>query len=163
MISTIFTANSGSLNNGSAWVNRPHPGARPAKPIARLLPPAAGELVGHVVRLRREPAKMAAMDLLVHSAYLGGRMLSNEVRRLPSGELCDRISKWKRQEAAENAKCYAKHGVDHLWFADPATKTVDVLALDGATYRVIQSASNDKRVRLRPFTKQIDLAKLWKR
>jgi Uma2 family endonuclease len=58
---------------------------------------------------------------------------------------------------------YAKAGVGHLWFADPSTRTVDVLELDGKTYRAIKSASGDARIALPPFPRPIELAKLWKR
>jgi acetolactate synthase-1/2/3 large subunit len=41
---------------------------------------------------------------------------ANEVGRPPNAPLCDHLSKWKRQELAENSKCYAKCGVDPMLF-----------------------------------------------
>jgi hypothetical protein len=63
---------------GSAWLNRRHPGSLPAAPIRRLLRRKLVELARHARRARREEAKMAAMDIAVQSAYLAGRLLSNE-------------------------------------------------------------------------------------
>ena len=58
---------------------------------------------------------------------------------------------------------YAKHGVGHLWFADPNLKELEIFVLDGKSYRLVKTASNSARVALVPFAHPIDLAKLWKR
>src|SRR3954447_25165226 len=63
---------------GSAWLNRRHPGSLPAEPTLRLLRRKTVELARHVRHARREEAKMALMDIAVQTAYLGGRLLSNE-------------------------------------------------------------------------------------
>jgi Uma2 family endonuclease len=58
---------------------------------------------------------------------------------------------------------YAKAGVGHLWFADPGMRAVDVLALDGKSYRVLTTAVGNARVTLAPFGHAIELGKLWQR
>ena len=58
---------------------------------------------------------------------------------------------------------YAKAGVGHLWFADPALRSVDVLELDGKSYRAIRGGGGDERVTLAPFGHSIELARLWQR
>jgi Uma2 family endonuclease len=58
---------------------------------------------------------------------------------------------------------YAKAGVGHLWFADPALRSVDVLELDGKSYRAIRGGGADERVTLAPFGHPIELARLWQR
>jgi GT2 family glycosyltransferase len=63
---------------GSAWVNRRHPGTLPAAPIRRLLGRKLVELARHVRHRRGEQARLALMDVAVHSAYLIGRLKSNE-------------------------------------------------------------------------------------
>jgi Uma2 family endonuclease len=68
-----------------------------------------------------------------------------------------------RLDKGRKREIYAKAGVEHLWFADPALRTVDVLELDGKTYRAIKSASGDARIALPPFPRPLELAKLWKR
>lgn len=58
---------------------------------------------------------------------------------------------------------YAKAGVGHLWFADPGLRSVDVLELDGKSYRAAKSAVGDVRVTLAPFGHTIELGRLWQR
>ncbi len=58
---------------------------------------------------------------------------------------------------------YAKHGVDHLWFADPARKELEVLVLDGKSYRVARTLNGNCRAKVAPFAHVIDLTKLWQR
>jgi Uma2 family endonuclease len=68
-----------------------------------------------------------------------------------------------RLDKGRKREIYAKHGVSHLWFVDPALRSVDVLALDGTRYRHVATAAGDDRVKLAPFPRPIELAKLWKR
>lgn len=63
---------------GSAWLNRRHPGSLPAGPIRRLVQRKLVEFARHVRHGRWEAAKLALMDVAVQTAYLGGRLLSNE-------------------------------------------------------------------------------------
>ena len=59
---------------------------------------------------------------------------------------------------------YARERVAHVWIVDPLTQLLEVLELDGATYRIVMVASGDQRVRAAPFDAiELDLAVLWQR
>ena len=51
-----------------------------------------------------------------------------------------------------------------MWFVEPLERLVEVLELDGPTYRIIDSAEGDAAVRLKPFDAiEFPLAVLWQR
>ena len=59
---------------------------------------------------------------------------------------------------------YARANVVHLWLVDPLAKTLEVLRLDGATYRLIATEAGDRDVRAEPFDAiALDLGALWAR
>lgn len=59
---------------------------------------------------------------------------------------------------------YARERVTHVWIVDPLARTLEVLELDGATYRIVRVESGDARVRVVPFDAiELDLAVLWQR
>jgi Uma2 family endonuclease len=59
---------------------------------------------------------------------------------------------------------YATQGVTHIWFVDPEARTLEVLMLDGPSYRVQSVFSGDAMVRAEPFDAiELDLAALWSR
>ncbi|NOY90071.1 MAG: Uma2 family endonuclease, partial [Deltaproteobacteria bacterium] len=59
---------------------------------------------------------------------------------------------------------YAEHGVAHVWLVDPAAQTLEVFALDGATYRLLSVHSEDDVVEAAPFDAvPLKLARLWSR
>ena len=59
---------------------------------------------------------------------------------------------------------YARERVAHLWYVDAEAQTLEVLRLDGDTYRVVLAAGGDERVRAEPFDAiELDLAILWAR
>lgn len=73
----------------------------------------------------------------------------------PSTHRIDRIRK---------ARVYSRERVTHLWFVDPREHLVEVLRLDGETYRIVQSAGGDEVVRFEPFDAiELELAVLWAR
>jgi len=54
--------------------------------------------------------------------------------------------------------------VAHVWLADPLAQTLEILELDGATYRLLDVVTGDTKVRARPFDAiELDLALLWAR
>ena len=54
--------------------------------------------------------------------------------------------------------------VAHVWLVDPLAKTLEILRLDGPTYRLAQTFTADAKVRGEPFeVVAIDLAALWAR
>ncbi len=67
-------------------------------------------------------------------------------------------------DRGDKRKAYADCGVGHLWFVDPDAQTLEVLALDGATYRVLDVFSGERCVRGVPFVAiEIELGGLWAR
>lgn len=59
---------------------------------------------------------------------------------------------------------YQREGVAHVWIIEPLDRFLEVLELDGQTYRIVQRASGDAPVRLQPFEAiEFDLAALWAR
>lgn len=59
---------------------------------------------------------------------------------------------------------YRREGVSHVWLVEPLDQLVEVLALDGDTYRIIEHAVGDAPARLTPFEAiEFDVAALWAR
>ena len=66
-----------------------------------------------------------------------------------------------RLDRGRKREIYAEHNVGHLWFADPANKTIEVLALDRGRDEILEVAGGPDRAQLAPFATQVDLAPLW--
>lgn len=59
---------------------------------------------------------------------------------------------------------YQREGVGHVWFVDPEAQTVEILRLDGQTYRLVITLSGNEPVRAEPFEAiELDIAALWSR
>ena len=59
---------------------------------------------------------------------------------------------------------YARERVAHVWFIDPRAKTLEILRLDGATYRIVGVWNGEARVRGEPFDAiEVELGALWAR
>jgi Uma2 family endonuclease len=59
---------------------------------------------------------------------------------------------------------YARERVAHVWFIEPVSQTLEVLRLDGDTYRIVQVASGEAAVRAEPFDAiELELRVLWAR
>ena len=59
---------------------------------------------------------------------------------------------------------YARERVSHVWMIEPVSQTLEVLRLDGETYRIVKVASGADRVRAEPFDAiELDLSILWMR
>ena len=59
---------------------------------------------------------------------------------------------------------YASEGVPHVWFVDPEALTLEVLELDGPSYRVRNVYADKAVVRAVPFDAiELDLSLLWSR
>lgn len=78
---------------------------------------------------------------------------------------CEVLSpKTARIDRSDKTEIYAEHRVQHLWLVDPEVQTLEVLRLDGATYRVIKTFAGDARVRAEPFDAiELALGSLWQR
>jgi Uma2 family endonuclease len=67
-------------------------------------------------------------------------------------------------DRAEKVPVYAREGVTHVWLVDPLLHTLEVLRLDGGTYRLISTFRGEARVRAEPFDAlELELALLWAR
>jgi Uma2 family endonuclease len=79
--------------------------------------------------------------------------------------VCEVISpSTERIDRADKVPVYAREGVAHVWLLDPDVRTLEVLRLDGETYRVIETFRDDAACRVEPFEAvEIQLATLWAR
>ena len=67
-------------------------------------------------------------------------------------------------DRADKLPLYASWRVGHVWLVDPGPKTLEVLRLDGATYRLVVTHAGEVAVRAEPFDAvAIDLGALWSR
>jgi Uma2 family endonuclease len=67
-------------------------------------------------------------------------------------------------DRSEKLPVYAREQVGRVWLVDPILRTLEVLHLDGATYRLVGTWHDDARVRAEPFDAiELDLAILWAR
>jgi Uma2 family endonuclease len=65
-------------------------------------------------------------------------------------------------DRGDKLKVYARERVTHVWLVDPAAKTLEVLELDGATYRILDVFCKQILVRAVPFDAiELELAILW--
>jgi Uma2 family endonuclease len=73
----------------------------------------------------------------------------------PSTESVDR---------ADKLPVYAREGVRHVWFVDPEVRTLEVLRLDGESYRIVEVRRGDETVAAEPFDAlELPLGVLWER
>lgn len=66
-------------------------------------------------------------------------------------------------DRGKKREVYAKHGVSHVWYVDPEHRTLEVLALVGWHYSVIQTGGGTERGVFAPFLHEVDLTRLWQR
>jgi Uma2 family endonuclease len=67
-------------------------------------------------------------------------------------------------DRGDKLRVYAAEHVAHVWLVDPEALTLEVLELDGATYRLLDVFSGDAKVRAKPFDAiELELALLWAR
>jgi Uma2 family endonuclease len=57
---------------------------------------------------------------------------------------------------------YAREGVSHVWLVNPASETLEVLALAGERWTILDSHVGAMTVRAQPFDAlELDLSVLW--
>ena len=67
-----------------------------------------------------------------------------------------------RLDRSRKLPAYARAGVTQAWLVDPTARTVEVLTLDGAGWRLHLACGEDDVVRLPPFDAiELDLLALW--
>lgn len=79
--------------------------------------------------------------------------------------VCETLSpSTARLDRTKKLSLYRREHVSHVWLVDPQTQTLEVLRLDGDTYRVVLTAGGDEKVRAEPFDAiELDLSILWAR
>lgn len=67
-------------------------------------------------------------------------------------------------DRGDKLKVYAREKVSHVWLVDPIATTLEILLLDGATYRLLEVFSGTTPVRAVPFDAiAFDIGALWAR
>lgn len=70
----------------------------------------------------------------------------------------------RRLDRGPKRDVYRDHAVPWLWLVEPLDKLIEVLKLDGESYRVLLTATGDDLVRLPPFDAiELPLSALWQR
>jgi len=65
-------------------------------------------------------------------------------------------------DRAEKVPLYAREGVSHVLLVDPGVRTLELLRLDGTSYRIVSTFRADARVRVEPFDAiELELSLLW--
>jgi len=156
-----------------------HVAPRPASPHA-VATAAIGEELGPPFKRGRggpggwvildEPEVHLAPDVVVPD--LGGwrRERMPEIPHAPYFTLapdwvCEVLSpSTVRLDRGGKLRVYARERVAHVWMVDPLAQTLEVLRLDGETYRIVLTAAGEERVRAEPFDAiELDLAIFWAR
>ena len=67
---------------------------------------------------------------------------SSMTRTCSQLRLCEILSpSTEARDRSAKLRVYAREAVAHVWFVNPITHTLEILRLDGATYRVADAAS----------------------
>lgn len=84
---------------------------------------------------------------------------------VPPDWVCEVASPSTRAlDRGHKLEVYQRERVTHVWLIEPLDRFLEVLELDGETYRIVQRASGDTPARLRPFDAiEFDVAALWAR
>ena len=77
--------------------------------------------------------------------------------------VCEVLSPSTAQfDREKKLRVYAEHGVRHAWLIDPLARTLDVLRLEGAHWRLIDAHAGGEVVRAEPFEAvPLELGALW--
>lgn len=155
-----------------------HVSPRPASPHARASSTLGSELGGPFDRGRAGPGGWIILDepelhlveqIMVPDLAAWRRermpvMPETAAFTLAPDWLCEVLS--PSTEAFDRAKKlphYARAHVRHIWLVRPETRTLEVLRLDGQTYRLIRTFTEDK-VHAEPFDAvELELSALWSR
>ena len=67
-----------------------------------------------------------------------------------------------KTDRTSKLQIYAEYGVKHLWYADPAVRTLEIFALNGTTHSIIATFKDEDVVIAPPFeSHSFQLAALW--
>lgn len=156
-----------------------HAHPRPAMPHA-LAASALGEELGPPFkRGRHGPGGWIQID--EPEVHLGGDVLVPDLagwrrERLPEVPeapyltlapdwVCEVLSpSTAATDRTDKLPLYVAAGVRHAWYVDPLARTLEVFALDGASFRLVTTARDDAKVRAAPFEAlDLELGALWER
>jgi Uma2 family endonuclease len=78
---------------------------------------------------------------------------------------CEVLSpRTRRLDRTKKVPLYVREGVGHVWLVDPEAQTLEVMKLDGGSYRLMGTHAGDERVRAEPFDAiELELGALWMR
>lgn len=90
-------------------------------------------------------------------------MLDEAFATTPPSWVCEVLSpSTMRLDRGRKRVSYAREGVEFVWLIDPEARSLEVLRLDGPTYRILETAFDDAKVRAEPFESfELDLSLLW--
>jgi len=153
----------------------PRPAARHARAASRL----GASLDGPFDRGKGGPGGWVILDepeLHLHADVIVPDLAGwrrDRMPELPDTPAFDLAPDWvcevlspstEASDRADKLPVYAREGVAHVWLVDPLTCTLEVLRLDGATYRIIATWRGDAVARAEPFdAMDLELATLWAR
>jgi Uma2 family endonuclease len=91
------------------------------------------------------------------------RMPNSPAVTLAPDWVCEILSpSTERMDRAKKLPAYARHGVAHAWLLNPATRTLEVLRREGASWVLAATYADDAIVRAEPFAAiELDLLHLW--
>ena len=152
---------------------------RPATPHARAASRLGGELGGPFDRgrggpggwiLLDEPELHFADDVLVPDV---GGWRRERMPEMPHAAFITLAPDWvcevlspstTKLDRTAKLPVYARERVSHVWLVDPLAKTLEIYRLDGDTYRLVGTHTEDKMIRAEPFDAiEIELGALWER
>ncbi len=114
-----------------------------------------------------EPELHLALDILVPDLAGWRRERLPRVPDTPYFELrpdwvCEVLSpSTARIDRVRKTRIFAREGVPHVWLVDPKERTLEVLSLDGSSYRVT-AYDGTEPVRAAPFEAlELELDALW--
>jgi len=66
------------------------------------------------------------------------------------------------RDRTDKLSIYAREKIEHVWFVDPRARTLEVLGLDGKTFRVLDACRDAAIVRAAPFDAiELELIHWW--
>lgn len=150
---------------------------RPAPPHAQAASSLSGELYAPFQRGRGGPGGWIILnepELHLHGDALVpdiGGWRRERMPALPSGSAFELAPDWicevlspstASTDRAVKVPTYARESVGHIWLVDPLLQTLEVLRLDGSSYRLAGVWRGDVVVQCEPFEAlPIRLADLW--
>lgn len=154
-----------------------HTSPRPAFRHSRATTRAVGDLHGPFDRARNGPGGWVI--LFEPELHLGADIVVPDIagwrrERMPECPdvlhanlapdwLCETLSPSTAGfDRREKLGVYARECVHNVWFIDPIARTLEILALDGSTYRLHAVHHGDVVVRAEPFHAiELELASWW--